>query len=261
MVRDLTGSGKTLGFCLPMVEMFRKERLFGGGKPLAMILAPTRELAIQISKELELLKHNPREYNVLTVYGGVDIYGQTSELRKGVDIFVGTTGRVKDHMERRNFDFTALRFAILDEADIMLNLGFKEDVEHIMRTIKQSEPRNLQALMFSATVPRWVHQIASIILNPGYSTLDLVSNLKNKTSRTVTHLAINVPYHNRVSALADILICYGGQGQSIIFTSTKAEANQLLLSEKIKSQIEVMHGDIAQNQREVTLKRFKEKKF
>lgn len=74
MVRDLTGSGKTLGFCLPMVEMFRKERLFGGGRPLAMILAPTRELALQIAKELNELKHNPKEYNVLTVYGGVDIY-------------------------------------------------------------------------------------------------------------------------------------------------------------------------------------------
>jgi ATP-dependent helicase YprA (DUF1998 family) len=106
MVRDLTGSGKTLGFCLPMIEMFRNQRLFGGGKPLAMILAPTRELALQISKELELLKLNPREYNVLTVYGGVDIWGQTQELRRGVDIFVGTTGRVKDHMERKNFDFS-----------------------------------------------------------------------------------------------------------------------------------------------------------
>jgi superfamily II DNA/RNA helicase len=74
MVRDLTGSGKTLGFCLPMVEMFRKERIFGGGRPLAMILAPTRELALQIAKELNELKHNPKEYNVLTVYGGVDIY-------------------------------------------------------------------------------------------------------------------------------------------------------------------------------------------
>ena len=74
MVRDLTGSGKTLGFCLPMLEIFRKERLFGGGKPLAMILAPTRELAIQISKELDLLKLIPKEFNVLTVYGGVHIY-------------------------------------------------------------------------------------------------------------------------------------------------------------------------------------------
>lgn len=115
-------------------------------------------------------------------------------------------------MERKNFDFSQLRFAVLDEADIMLNLGFKEDVEHIMRTIKEAGPRNLQALMFSATVPRWVHQIASMFLKPGYQLIDLVSNLKNKTSRTVQHLAINVPYHNRVSALADILICYGGQG-------------------------------------------------
>jgi ATP-dependent RNA helicase DDX21 len=115
--------------------------------------------------------------------------------------------------------------------------------------------------MFSATVPKWVHQIAAMFLKPGYSSLDLVSNLKNKTSRTVAHLAINVPYHNRIGALADILLVYGGQGQSIVFTSTKAEANQLLLSEKIKNKIEVMHGDIAQNQREVTLKRFKEKKF
>jgi len=74
-------------------------------------------------------------------------------------------------------------------------------------------------------------------------------------------LAINVPYHNRVSALADILICYGGTGQTIIFTSTKQEANSLIMSDKIKKGIEVMHGDIAQNQREVTLSRFKEKKF
>jgi ATP-dependent RNA helicase DDX21 len=90
--------------------------------------------------------------------------------------------------------------------------------------------------------------------------IDLVRDLKNKTAKNVAHLAINVPYHNRVTALADILICYG-QGQTILFTSTKNEANQLLLSEKIKKQIEVMHGDIPQNQREVTLKRFKEKKF
>jgi ATP-dependent RNA helicase DDX21 len=76
--------------------------------------------------------------------------------------------------------------------------------------------------------------------------LDLVTNLKNKTAKTVEHLAINCPYHNRVSALADILICYG-HGQSIVFTSTKQEANSLLLSEKMKKDVEVMHGDIAQN--------------
>ena len=86
-----------------------------------------------------------------------------------------------------------------------------------------------------------------MFLKPTYHMLDLVANLKNKTSRTVAHLAINVPYHNRVSALADILICYGGSGQTIIFTSTKNEANSLIMSDKIKKGIEVMHGDIAQN--------------
>lgn len=114
--------------------------------------------------------------------------------------------------------------------------------------------------MFSATIPKWVQNIAMTFLKPGHSTIDLVKDLKNKTSKTVQHLAINCPYQNRLSALADILICYGG-GQSIVFTSTKKEANDLLESEKMQKDIEVMHGDIAQNQREVTLKRFKEKKF
>ena len=92
---------------------------------------------------MNALKHSEREYNVLTVYGGVPIDDQTYQLRRGVDIFVGTTGRVKDHMERKNFDFSLLRYAVLDEADQMLNLGFKEDVEMIMSTIKQHGPANI----------------------------------------------------------------------------------------------------------------------
>ena len=102
-----------------------------------------------------------------------------------------------------------LKFAVLDEADIMLNLGFKEDVEQIMGTIKSHGPKDLQCLMFSATVPRWISSIASMFLKPGYASIDLVKDLKNKTSKTVQHLAINCPYHNRITALADILICYG----------------------------------------------------
>lgn len=220
MVRDLTGSGKTLAFCLPMVEYMRKNRLFHSGKPVAMVLAPTRELALQITKELNALKHNDREYSVLTVYGGVSIDDQTYQLRRGVDFFVGTTGRVKDHIERGNFQFGNLKMCVLDEADQMLNLGFKEDVEKIMGAIKQGGPSELQVCMFSATIPTWVHRIASMFMQQPLAVLDLVSSLKNKTSRTVDHLAINCPYHNRISALADILICYG-VGQCIVFTSTK----------------------------------------
>jgi ATP-dependent RNA helicase DeaD len=94
-------------------------------------------LALQITRVLNDLKHNEREYNVLAVYGGVSIYDQTSELRRGVDIFVGTTGRVKDHIERGNIQFGGLKALILDEADTMLNLGFKEDIDEILVNIKK----------------------------------------------------------------------------------------------------------------------------
>lgn len=149
---------------------------------------------------------------MLTVYGGVSINDQTMELRRGVDIFVGTTGRVLDHMERRNFNFTDLKTVILDEADQMLKLGFKEDVERIMSNIREKAPKEIQILLFSATVPRWVKVVAEQYLDPNYKTLDLAINLKNKTSKTVNHLAINCPYQNRIAALADILVCYGGVG-------------------------------------------------
>jgi ATP-dependent RNA helicase DDX21 len=190
----------------------RKNKCFGTGKIQVVVLAPTRELALQVSKEFNMLKHSENEYNVLTVYGGVPIDDQTRELRRGVDIFVGTTGRVLDHMERRNFNFADLKTIILDEADQMLKLGFKEDVEKIMANIKEKAPKNIQVLLFSATIPRWVKQMAENFLAPNFITIDLAQNLKNKTSKTVNHLAINCPYHNRISALADILVCYGGVG-------------------------------------------------
>ena len=107
------------------------------------------------------LKHHDKEYNVLTVYGGVSIYDQTSELRRGVDIFVGTTGRVLDHMERGNLNFSNLKSLILDEADQMLNLGFKEDIDRILINIKKECTVTPQFLLFSATVPRWIKDMAS----------------------------------------------------------------------------------------------------
>jgi ATP-dependent RNA helicase DeaD len=131
-----------------------------------MVLAPTRELALQVAKEFNALKHHENEYNVLTVYGGVSIEDQTYQLRKGVDIFVGTTGRILDHIERRNFDFSHLRTVILDETDQMLKQGFKEDVEKIMQTIKEKSPKDIQILLTSATVPSWVKQMAHQFLSP-----------------------------------------------------------------------------------------------
>ena len=196
-----------------------------------MILAPTRELAHQISKEANALKHHDREYNVLTVYGGTPMDEQVYQLRRGVDIFVGTCGRVIDHIERKNLDFSCLKYVVLDEADQMLNMGFQEPVEQIVQTIKTQGPPDVQSLLFSATVPKWVMDVARNMLKPGYGSVDLVRDLKNKTAKKVEHLAIQCSYQVRVATLADILICYGGSGQTIVFTSTKKEANQLQLSE------------------------------
>lgn len=105
IVRDLTGSGKTLGFALPTVEYLRANKLFGTKAVQAIVLAPTRELALQITRVFNDLKHSEKEYNVLAVYGGVSIDDQTYQLRKGVDVFVGTTGRVLDHINRGNLRF------------------------------------------------------------------------------------------------------------------------------------------------------------
>ncbi len=117
IVRDLTGSGKTLGFSLPLVERLREQKLFGTGHVQAIILAPTRELALQISRTLVDLRHYEKEFNVITVYGGTSISEQVYQLRRGVDIFVGTTGRVLDHITRGNLKFAQVKALILDEAD------------------------------------------------------------------------------------------------------------------------------------------------
>lgn len=267
IARDLTGSGKTLAFCLPLVEKFRKmgyynTESYGRRKLLTVILAPTRELAIQVSKELKALRNHENEYKVITVYGGVSIDNQTRELRNGVEFFVGTTGRVMDHIKRGNIDFSSIKTVCLDEADQMLNMGFQEDVEFIMASVSKAVTERAQFLLFSATVPHWVKDVARKYLDPKYIFMDLVKDLKNKTSKTVQHLAINCPYFNRTATLADVLLCYGGlHGKTIVFAQTKADANDVLLADKVKLDVEVLHGDIAQNQREVTLQRFRDNKF
>lgn len=262
IARDLTGSGKTFAFGLPLIEWLRKKSLFGTGKVQAIILSPTRELAIQITNELTKMKHSPEEFKIVTVYGGVSVMDQANQLKRGVDLFVGTTGRIKDHIERGNIDFSELKSLVLDEADVMLKLGFKEDVDHILAQARETcDKENLQISLFSATVPDWVRDIAREHMKPNYKVVDLAKDLSNKTARNVRHLAIECPWHERLDALTKVLNCYGGTGRIICFSSTKADANSVLLSDKITHDVEVMHGDIAQNQREVTIKRFKDAKF
>ena len=221
IARDLTGSGKTFAFGLPITEYLRRQKLLGNRRIQAIMLAPTRELALQVTNELNKLRHYDGEFKILTVYGGVSIDDQTRQLRQGVDILVGTTGRVLDHIERGNINFSDLKSVVLDEADIMLKLGFKEDVDNILANVQRTCAKEIQLLLFSATIPSWVRNIARNYMKRGFKVVDLAQDLKNKTARQVNHLAIECPYHNRVAALADVLICYGGNAKTIVFTQTK----------------------------------------
>jgi ATP-dependent RNA helicase DDX21 len=214
--RDLTGSGKTLAYCLPLIERLRQSKTIEPDKrreersPLLIIVVPTRELVLQVNNVLDSIKHS-NEFQVLAVYGGVSVEGQAEVLRKGVEVVVGTTGRLLDHLERGNLKVGSLQCVVLDEADRMLDMGFQEDVEKIFEYIHGTKDGRKafspQCLLFSATFPNWVKRVSEKYLDPNYTQVDLVKNLSNKTVSGVKHLALFCPYANRMSILADISNC------------------------------------------------------
>ena len=138
---------------------------------------------------------------------------------------MGTTGRVLDHMQRGNLDFSDLKSMVLDEADEMLNMGFKDDVDEIVDQVYRENENSPQFLLFSATVPDWIQDMASDYLKENWKMIDLAKDLKDKTQKNINHIAINCPYSIKMQTLSDILSIYGGSGKTIIFCQTKAEAN------------------------------------
>lgn len=130
-----------------------------------------------------------------------------------------------------------------------------------MEKVNEVREGDIQIGLFSATVPSWVRDIALEFMKPDFRVVDLAQDLSNKTAKNVKHLAMECPWEDRIDALGKIITCYGKGGKIIVFTSTKADANELMRTETIENDIEVMHGGIAQNQREVTIKRFKQGKF
>jgi ATP-dependent RNA helicase DDX21 len=224
--RDRTGSGKTLAFSLPILERFRSEKLFFGHRtPKMLILVPTRELANQIKTTLNDLKNNPKEFNVLAVYGGTSISQQINALENGVDIVVATPGRLIDLSERRAIEFKDLQTIVFDETDEMLKIGFQKDIEFIMKEISyQVDSSKLQYLLFSATVPNWVAQIAREFLNPKYIYINMVQNNLEQTSTTVQHFKFACNnYKDKIKSISDFVSIHVGlNGKAIIFVDKKS---------------------------------------
>ncbi|EOA12485.1 hypothetical protein CARUB_v10026032mg [Capsella rubella] len=259
--RARTGQGKTLAFVLPILESLingpakSKKKNGYGRPPSVLVLLPTRELAKQVAADFDVYGASVG-LTSCCLYGGDSYTGQEYKLKRGVDIVVGTPGRIKDHIERQNIDLSHLQFRVLDEADEMLRMGFVEDVELILGKVEDAT--KVQTLLFSATLPSWVKNISTRFLKRDQKTIDLVGNDKMKASNSVRHIAIPCNKAAMSRLIPDIISCYSSGGQTIIFTEKKEEASQL---SGLLAGSRALHGDIQQSQREVTLAGFRNGKF
>eukprot|EP00898_Chlorokybus_atmophyticus_P003096 jgi/Chlat1/3788/Chrsp259S03921 len=258
IARARTGTGKTLAFGIPVIQqlMHMKDEGTLGGRgrnPKCLVLAPTRELAKQVERELN---ETAPSLSTACVYGGVSIRGQEQQLNKGVDVVVGTPGRIMDLMERKWLDLSEIGFVILDEADQMLAVGFEEDVEKILESV----PNERQTMLFSATMPTWVQRLARKYLKKPVN-IDLVGNQEIKVAEGVRLIAIKSTWQGRRSLLLDLITVYGRGAKTIVFAQTKREVDDLSVALSKSVGCEALHGDITQTQREKTLAGFRENRF
>jgi ATP-dependent RNA helicase DeaD len=245
-----TGTGKTAAFALPILS-----RLDLAQKtPQALVLAPTRELALQVCEAFEKYASHMRGVHVLPVYGGQGYGVQLSALRRGVHIVVGTPGRIMDHLAKGTLDLSELKYLVLDEADEMLKMGFAEDVE----TILADTPESKQVALFSATMPAQIRRISKKYL---HDPEEITVKNKTTTSANTTQRYLMVSYPQKVDALTRILEVENFEGM-IVFTRTKNETETL--AEKLRARgyaAAAINGDVVQAQRERTVEQLKSGKL
>ena len=244
-----TGTGKTAAFGIPLAEKL----VPGAKKPGALVLTPTRELGMQVAKELEEISSG-RGHAVVPVYGGQAIELQLRLLKKRCDIVVGTPGRVLDHIRRGSLKLDALQYLILDEADEMLDMGFIDDI----RAVLEAAPAERKMLMFSATMPDEIKKIADDFM-PECKLIKV--DAQNSPASQVEHLSYMVKRENKVDALMRILALYP-DFYGLVFCRTRTDADDL--AEKLNTaryNVEVLHGEVSQAQRTRVIERFKKRGF
>jgi len=253
IVKARTGTGKTAAFGIPLIERLTQ----AGHTPRALILTPTRELALQVSKEIASLVsgHYPR---ITAVYGGASIRSQILDLRRGTEIVAGTPGRVMDLMERKALDLSAVDWFILDEADEMLDMGFFEDVEKIMAVVKANEraeaARALHVALFSATMP---DPILKIVRKHIGDAEIIVDSAPEDEKPLVDQFCVIVKREDKLEALRRI-IDSAAEFYGLIFCATKVETDELARRlVEAGYPAEALHGDLSQEIRERTLRRFR----
>ncbi|KAK4802477.1 hypothetical protein SAY86_000680 [Trapa natans] len=257
IARAKTGTGKTLAFGIPIIKSLTEDdpqRITRRGRlPRVLVLAPTRELAKQVEKEI---KESAPYLSTVCVYGGVSYITQQNALSRGVDVVVGTPGRIIDLLKGGSLKLGEVEYLVLDEADQMLAVGFEEDVEVILETL----PAERQSMLFSATMPTWVKKLARKYLNEPL-TIDLVGDQEEKLAEGIKLYAISATPTSKRTILSDLITVYAKGGKTIVFTQTKRDADEVSLALTNSIASEALHGDISQHQRERTLNGFRQGKF
>ncbi|MDN4161039.1 DEAD/DEAH box helicase [Nocardioides abyssi] len=245
-----TGTGKTAAFALPILSKLDLKQK----TPQALVLAPTRELALQVCEAFERYAAHRKGVHVLPVYGGQAYGVQLSALRRGVHVVVGTPGRIMDHLDKGTLDLSELRFLVLDEADEMLNMGFAEDVE----TILASTPEDKNVALFSATMPAQIRRLSKSYLRDPQ---EITVKASSTTAANITQRYLLVSYPQKVDALTRILEVENFEGM-IVFVRTKHETETL--AEKLRARgfsAAAINGDVAQAVRERTVNQLKSGKL
>ncbi|HRG29673.1 MAG TPA: DEAD/DEAH box helicase [Chitinophagales bacterium] len=243
-----TGTGKTAAFGIPLVELIDTT----AKKPQALVLAPTRELCVQIENDLKAFSAKTKHFYTVAVYGGANIRTQIDQLRKGVQVVVATPGRLIDLLGRRAVDLSQIKYLVLDEADEMLNMGFQEDIDEILSTT----PKEKVTWLFSATMPTEIKSISKKYMK---SPMEISAGNVNQTNANIEHQYYLVQPKNKYAALKRILD-YNPDIYGIIFCRTKAETQEI--AEKLIKDgynADSLHGDLSQMQRDKVMLAFRER--
>src|ERR1700722_8010479 len=243
-----TGTGKTAAFGLPLLQLVDEAQKF----PQALVVCPTRELCMQIVTEVELFKKFLPGMHVLAVYGGTSIGLQIRDLRRGVQIVVATPGRLIDLIERKAINLEQIKFVVLDEADEMLNMGFQDDIEFIL----QNTPKRDATWLFSATMPPEIKRVSRKYMK---EPMEITVGKMNTANKNIDHQFFITNAQHRYEALKR-MIDFNPDIYGIIFTRTKADAQNI--SEKLTREgydIDALHGDLTQQQRDKVMGEFREK--
>ena len=241
-----TGTGKTAAYSIPMLQKINPDVK----KPQAIVLCPTRELAVQVAEEIRKLAKYMSDIKVLPVYGGQEIVRQIKSLKAGVQIIVGTPGRVMDHMRRKTVKFDSVSMVILDEADEMLDMGFREDME----TILTETPEERQTVLFSATMPKPIMDIARKFQKDA-KIIKVVR--KELTVSNIDQFYYEVRPKNKTEILSRLIDIYNPK-LSVVFCNTKRQVDELISELKGRGYFaDGIHGDMKQQQRDRVMDDFR----